>query len=189
MSMFLIEIPFIRLQTHIQTLPIGENFSLKSFDWRNPNVLFKGGLNSALGSLAFVLYPFERNQIRIAAANGIEAENVLKDTFSRFFTRNSWSGFSGSFLRFLFINSYFIVGSIGLLAPVFYIPVDNIRRNFVLLNAETQAHSYLEVYNTLTKSGVMNLYRGWQYYPQIYLGFLTLFFGKTFHLPAKKENN
>lgn len=167
--------PLINIQTHLQ-LNSSQAFNVRS--------IFKGGLNNIISKLFLpILYPFERNQI-LLVANHPSASKVYN--IGAIF-KNGFTGYIGGLGRYAASLYILTSGTIpGAICLAGLIPLDTIRRNFVVLNAETKI-SYSQVMsNLVAKGGISGLYRGFYLYPEI---LIVLFGSQLRSISPRKIDN
>lgn len=171
--------PFTRLQIHFQTTHTnsGAHFSkdLKNF--------YKGGSASLLrmpfvflGPIGHAIsYPLEVQQIKANYA-GSNYEINWKNFAQNLTCKSNWVGFTGLLGWYFALYSSTIFGVFSVVAMI---PIDNVRRNFVVQNLEEgKSVSYNQVFKEIVaKEGYKGLMRGWMYYPFIYAVFLVAFTG------------
>jgi len=159
-------------------------------------------LHSLFASLlsAGVAYPFELNQIKVAsAANSSNANSsvTMSEVVKTFQAPSNWTGFSLLYSRYallttsIFINFNGQNNLLSLLLALGSIPLDVIRRNYVLTQFEKGSLPYknvLECTKQLIQThGYKCLFRGFLTYPEIYLAYF--FFANNISKASQKSQH
>lgn len=186
--------PAVRLQTSLQLAPTSSTFSASEV--KNAAVEFVNGIvrntrhtaksaylgggsyisSKVLGLGTPIFYGLERNQILRVAGREEQVIRSLKGIF----TSSAYTGFSLALAKYAIIASLaslsYATQSIlpAYLGLALYVPIDTIRRNFVVANTLEKISYQQVISNILTKDGgVKALYRGIWAYPTLYVLFIA----------------